>query len=848
MQPLSPYRQSADAVARTCCFVAVLSLPLYFSLLTTTGYEPDKAVLVRVLAVLAAAAWLAGEIAQPMKLRLRSLPPLLWASFGLFIAMVIATILSIDPRLSFWGSAARQEGLVTWAAYLVFLVVAATRLRSSRDWRRLISALLLGSVAVAAYGLLQQLGIDPVPAAGDPETLQWPVRSTLGQHVFLGSYLVMVIPFALARFLEGPARNDHAEADGDGWQSVMTAAAAIIAMVAVFFAVMLLGVAHPSVFAVLPGVLAAYAGLVILLDRIPPSRRFATAGHWAYGALTLALCLTLAVTGARGAWLGGLATLPVFSFLVARRQGRAGISRIILGVSGVALLMLVLLNIPEGPLQPLRTVRGLNRVANITDSGGAGGSAQGRLLLWQGVGKLMTSTPADGQSWGGPARDLVGYGPESLHWAFQTVFPLKLRVVTSEIWTWDRSHDIYLDVLVDAGLLGLLAFFAMLVLFFTRLLRLLALPGENRGWILIPMGAAVAGHLVDGIFGLETPVTLLPLFLFVGLVSQSATETEAEPIGEPVPAATPLRQYGILWLALAVAAVLLAFIPTAPSVTVLVTVWVLSLVAAVRSVTVLLGVAFPAKVMVQGSRAVVALAVIVLLTLGAFLTQLRYEGAAVAERSGLSALGQNSVPVAIGDLQYSVNEDAFEPQYRTELAGAYLTLGANHLDSAHPTYIPSPADITSLDPAVATGLSRDQLFTLAAYTLRSAINLSPLDPDAYGNLGNLYLEWNRPHQAAGYFRQAEALSYKNPRYIDQEALAELQTGNVKAARAGAARAFGLDDTFWYTYYTMALVDHRLGDHPGSRQAASLALVWVKNYWPSPPQGQIQQLHLLTKVG
>lgn len=847
MQPISPYRQAADAVARTCCFVAVLSLPLYFSILTATGYEPDKAVLIRVLAVLAGAAWLAGEIARPAPVRWRSVPPLMRASLGMFAAMAIATVLSIDPRLSFWGSAVRQEGSVTWAAYLVFLVVAATRLRSRSDWRRLISALLLGSVPVAVYGCLQQLGLDPVPSTGDPNTLAWPVRSTLGQHVFLGSYLVMVIPFALARFLEGPGPSDPALRGSAGWQPVATAAVAIVAMLGSFFAAVLLGVAHPPVFAIFPAVLAAYAGLVILLDRLPSSRQLARASRWAYGALTLMLILVLAMTGARGAWLGALAGLPVFSFLLARHQGRAGVSRIILGASSVALLILVLLNIPEGPLQSLRTVHGLSRVANITDSGGAGGSAQGRLLLWQGVGKLMTSTPADGQAWGGPARDLVGYGPESLHWAFQTVFPLKLRIVTSEVWTWDRSHDIFLDVLVDAGLLGLIAFFAVLVLFFIRLLRLLALPDGSRSWILIPMGAAVAGHLVDGIFGLETPVTLLPLWLFVGMVSQPA-QTVDVPAEEPAAAATPLRQYGWLWLALVVAAALLAFLPTAPSVTVLVTVWLVSLVAAVRSVTVLLGVATPGSAKIRVSRSAVALAVTVLLTLGALLTQMRYEGAAIAERTGLFDLGQNHLPAAIGGLQYSASEDAYEPQFRTELAGAYITLGATHLDSSHPTYVPSPRDITTLDPAIATGLSRDQLFTLAAYTLRSALDLSPLDPDAYGNLGNLYLEWNRPHQAASYFREAEALSYKNPRYIDQEALADLQTGKVQAARAGAARAFGLDDTFWYTYYTMALVDHRLGDHPGSRQAASSALVWVKNYWPSPPQGQIQELQLLSKEG
>jgi hypothetical protein len=127
---------------------------------------------------------------------------LIWLTLAVLAAYVVSTLSSIDPRLSLWGSQTRQQGLWTDASYLVIAVCAATRLGSLQRVSRLVTALLLGSAPVVAYGLLQAFGIDPVPSTGDPNTLYWPVRSSLGQHIFLGSYLIMVIPFTAVRLVE----------------------------------------------------------------------------------------------------------------------------------------------------------------------------------------------------------------------------------------------------------------------------------------------------------------------------------------------------------------------------------------------------------------------------------------------------------------------------------------------------------------------------------------------------------------------------------------------------------------------------------------------------------------------
>src|SRR5579862_2190589 len=115
-----------DQLARACCYFAAAGVPLYFTGLTATAYEPDKSSLVRVIAAIALCAWLASAPGG-LRARVRHVSGILTAACALFAAFAVATVLSIDRNLSLWGSSARGEGLWTMAAYLVLLLVAATR-------------------------------------------------------------------------------------------------------------------------------------------------------------------------------------------------------------------------------------------------------------------------------------------------------------------------------------------------------------------------------------------------------------------------------------------------------------------------------------------------------------------------------------------------------------------------------------------------------------------------------------------------------------------------------------------------------------------------------------------------
>jgi putative inorganic carbon (HCO3(-)) transporter len=122
------------------------------------------------------------------------LPVLLYA--GVYI---MASLVSIDPRRSFWGISTRH-GTVTVLSTVLFFLLIASALRTSAQVDRVITALIVGSVPVAIYGWVQYFGLDPFDWTTPSLS---PVHSTVGYSLFLGAYMAMVIPFTLFRILGG---------------------------------------------------------------------------------------------------------------------------------------------------------------------------------------------------------------------------------------------------------------------------------------------------------------------------------------------------------------------------------------------------------------------------------------------------------------------------------------------------------------------------------------------------------------------------------------------------------------------------------------------------------------------
>ena len=852
-----PLTRVADGVVEACCLVAVVAVPLYFSLLTPLGPETEKAVLLIALAAIALGAWVLGSFSRFTGATIGwRANPLIWSGLAVLAVYAVGTAFSIHPRESFFGTLTRHEGFLSHASYAVFFLCVATRLRRPDQIRRLVTTLVFASLPAALYGLLQQFGFDPAPTFGDQSTVQWPVRSSFGNHIFFGAYLVMLMPVTAGRVLEIWEEKPKA-ATGSRDTELATGVFFVLLVGFSYLGFLAVSRHEPALFALFPAVLAGYTLVGLAIDGLPDSVSGRLTRLAGYSLVLVIQTLALLFTSARGPLLAVFAILPVFALLVSWRLQRRRITVTVLACAGAIALFVLLFNIPGGPLDRLRTIHSLDRVADVGNYA-SDSSGSGRLLVWRGVANLMEQHPAIGNTWGGPARDLVGYGPESLDVAFEAVFPLKLRIETSEMNTWDRSHSIYLDILVDAGVLGLLAFAATIVFFGIRLFRAWPHPTLLSNWLAIGIASAVFGHLVEGVFGIETAASLLIFWVLLGIVANPAIAAPAEAQELPPTRwrAGVVAYLGFLVIAIAILSLLNTIkndpIPIA-------TIWLLGLLAGTCAVAwvvmpdALVGESkplnAPARLRSTSRRSVWLMSALVCAFGLLFLViPGEQQTAAVAESAGFAQLTSGQVTQGIADLQQAARTEPDEPKYQQDLANVYIGLALANPQTSEPGFVPSGDDARTLDPERVQTLGRNQLFQLAVSSLKTGESSLPLDPKIHAAIADAYLQWKRPIQALAQYREAEKLSLDNPSYLDGQALAYLAADQPQAALSEAQAAVRLDNTFWYSFYARARVYDRMHKKALAMADASLALIVANNFRPSPPADQLAQLQRMQRSG
>jgi O-antigen ligase len=117
---------------------------------------------------------------------------------GYIIICVLSTIFSIDRVRSIWGNFGREEGLFAIIAYCL-LFIAAKRYYIFNQ--KHVEFMLIPSLAVAIYGILQYFGFDPIPR--DFIRIYWKGRafSTIGNPNFLGTYITLILPIFIFSYI-----------------------------------------------------------------------------------------------------------------------------------------------------------------------------------------------------------------------------------------------------------------------------------------------------------------------------------------------------------------------------------------------------------------------------------------------------------------------------------------------------------------------------------------------------------------------------------------------------------------------------------------------------------------------
>jgi hypothetical protein len=221
---------------------AVIVTPLFFNIHSARVFEPDKLTLLRSIALFMSAMWLVkfidqkewrlfgrkwvGSVVSILRSMRRSSTrellsktiialreywfrlssensiwriPFVLPVFFLVLAYLLATIFSITPTISLLGSYQRLQGTYTTLSYIVIFALMASTLRSREQVSRLVTTVIVTSIPVALYAMLQHFGLDPLPWGGD---VQIRVAGHMGNSIFLAAYLIMVVPITLARIVD----------------------------------------------------------------------------------------------------------------------------------------------------------------------------------------------------------------------------------------------------------------------------------------------------------------------------------------------------------------------------------------------------------------------------------------------------------------------------------------------------------------------------------------------------------------------------------------------------------------------------------------------------------------------
>ncbi len=467
--------QYAQHLVESGWLAAVIVTPLFFNVWSNRVFEPEKLSLLRSLAMGMLAAFLVVSFEQGLpgldRIREALRRPLVRPVLALTAVYLLSSLTSYTPWLSLTGSYVRLQGLHTWLAYVVVFLCIVAFLRRGRQLERLQMALILPSLPVALYGVVQKYGADPMPWLGD---VTQRVASTMGNSIFVAAYLILVLPLTVARLLEALRGLDEADAED--------------------------GPVNAAVLRV--------AGYLVLL------------------AVQVA---AIVLSGSRGPWLGILGGL-FFMFLTwAVLRGRR---RLVMGVLGLGLavgIFLVVFNLPNSPLAPLRDTPYIGRLGQIFET--ESGTGKVRVLIWSGAIELIGSDPL---------RTVIGWGPESMHVAYNPYYPPELGNFEARNASPDRSHNETYDVLVQLGLLGFLAYLALFTSLFANGLRWLGLIDDRADmgrflgfWLGGGVISSLGFYLWDGswtFFGVALPAGMIAgLLAYVTLRALTGFETPSRP-------------------------------------------------------------------------------------------------------------------------------------------------------------------------------------------------------------------------------------------------------------------------------------------------------------------------------
>ncbi|MAT97394.1 MAG: hypothetical protein CL608_09655 [Anaerolineaceae bacterium] len=493
-----------DGLIEVGWLFVVIAVPLFFNIHSDRVFEPDKLTLMRSIAVVMGAAWLVKFIdlrqwRQVARLRWRAedsfwrMPFLLIVTL-LALVYIVSTFFSVTPSVSWAGSYQRLQGTYTTLAYIVIFGTTIATMRTRAQVRRFVTAVIITSIPIAFYGLLQHFDLDPLPWAGDVTVR---VAGHMGNAIFIAAYLIMAVPLTVARIIASFSSilSDEELSSADVMRSSAYIFAVAIQLIAIYWSgsrgpwlglgvglfafilVVLVGLRNASesqgrfrlpeagrgALFVLVGTAVSYTIALLILRGITGAGYLASLA----GPMTSFVAFVVAV---------GLVIVGIFVLVAAQRGWRwLWFSWIVMSLLLAAWLIMFNLARPEladvpvvgnvfNTLNEWRELPRIGRLGEVLEDDT--GTGRVRILIWEGVLDLIQphepiNFPDGSTDTFNFLRPLIGYGPESMYVAYNGFYPPELATLEARNASPDRSHNETFDALVITGVLGFLVWQAL---------------------------------------------------------------------------------------------------------------------------------------------------------------------------------------------------------------------------------------------------------------------------------------------------------------------------------------------------------------------------------------------------
>lgn len=414
--------------------------------------------------------------------------PITWAFLAFTIVFTLTSITSVAWLQSFWGTLERMGGLFTFWHYFAFYLIAVSVMRTRRDWQILLDLVISVGVVSALYGYLQRFDITTIIGSGARQR----IFGTIGNPALFAGYQILVAYLALTlvfikRTMIVPSKSAITVGIGLGAAVLVGLLSNIIPWLGGLWVV-------PLGYAIY-GVLLWIAG----------SERGA---RWFYICASGLTFLAVMMTAVRGSLLAIAVASLVFALLWSTLyRSRKAKNALLGGIAALAVFVVLAM-----ALRSTSFVQNSPYLKRVTDFSAQTTTVQTRFWAWS----------AGFKGWGENVKTVtVGWGPENFNIPFSKYFNPKFFTGPGAETFFDRAHNMFVEVLVTMGALGLLAYLSMFAMLFWMLIRMMRFSDERR-IIGIGFTAMTVAYLIHNAFIFDTSANFITFFLLIAFVAHIA--------------------------------------------------------------------------------------------------------------------------------------------------------------------------------------------------------------------------------------------------------------------------------------------------------------------------------------